>query len=55
MSRFSPDESASAHRTGHVSDEIARLQRLLGDAQNTRMLTHKLALLDIEAKHRLDL
>jgi hypothetical protein len=54
MSRFSPDESASTHRTGHVSDEIARLQHLLGGAQNARMLTHKLALLDIEAKHRLD-
>jgi hypothetical protein len=51
MSSFSPANPS----TSNVADELspARLERLLHGARDAALLGHRLALLDIEAKHRL--
>lgn len=51
MSRISPENQTSAS----VADELshARLERLLRGARDAALLGHRLALLNIEAKHRL--
>jgi hypothetical protein len=51
MSRISPANPTS----GHVADELshARLERLLHGGRDAALLGHRLAMLNIEAKHRL--
>jgi len=51
MSSFSPANPS----TSNISDELShsRLERLLRGAHDAALLSHRLALLDIEAKHRL--
>jgi hypothetical protein len=55
MRRFFDDESRSARPAGQLFDQLAHVhtERLLRDAHNAAALSHKLALLDIEAQHRL--
>jgi hypothetical protein len=57
MRRFLDDDSRSARPAGEPFDQLAhaRTERLLRDAHNAAALSHRLALLDIEARHRLDL
>src|ERR1700730_2075096 len=56
MRRFFDDDSRSARPAGQLLDQLAhaRTERLLRDAHNAAALSHKLALLDIEAQHRLE-
>jgi hypothetical protein len=51
MNRISPENPIS----GNVADELsnARLERLLRGARDAALLGHRLALLNVEAKHRL--
>jgi hypothetical protein len=57
MRRVFDDDTRSAGPPGEPFDQLAhaRTERLLRDAHNATLLSHKLALLDIEAQHHLAL